>query len=52
MSSFLYLIPIALGLGVVGLLAFLWALRDGQYEDMDGAAVRILLDDEDRPGLK
>lgn len=52
MSSFLYLIPIALGLGIVGLLAFLWALRDGQYEDMDGAAVRILLDDEDRPDAK
>lgn len=50
MSSFLYLIPIAITLGVVGLLAFLWAVRDGQYEDMEGAAERILFDDEDRPG--
>lgn len=49
MSGFLYLIPIALVLGVVGLLAFLWALGDGQYEDLDGAAVRILFDDEDSP---
>ncbi len=49
MSGFLYLIPIALVLGLIGLLAFLWSLKDGQYEDLDGAAVRILLDDEDRP---
>ncbi len=49
MSGFLYLVPIALVLGVVGLLAFLWALRDGQYEDLEGAAVRILFDDDDHP---
>lgn len=49
MSGFLYLIPIALVLGLIGLLAFLWSLKDGQYEDLDGAAVRILLDDEDKP---
>lgn len=41
------LLPIALAMGIVGLVAFLWSLRDGQYEDMDGAAERILL--EDRP---
>jgi len=46
MTEFFYLIPIALCLGIVGLGAFLWSLRDGQYEDMDGAAARILLDDE------
>lgn len=49
MSGLFYLIPIALALGIVGLLAFLWSLSDGQYEDMDGAAERILFDDEDRP---
>ena len=49
MTSILYLIPIALGLGVVGLLAFLWSLRSGQYEDLDGAAERILLDEPDHP---
>jgi cbb3-type cytochrome oxidase maturation protein len=48
MSGLLYLIPIALGLGLLGLAAFLWALRSGQYDDLDGAAERILFDDEER----
>ncbi len=47
MSVLVYLIPIALFLGGLGLAAFLWSLRSGQYEDLDGAANRILLDDED-----
>lgn len=46
MTGLLYLIPIALFLGVVGLLAFLWALRSGQFEDLDGAAHRVLFDDD------
>lgn len=46
MTTLVYLIPIALFLGALGLGAFLWALRSGQYEDLDGAAVRVLLDDE------
>lgn len=49
MSDFLYLVPIALALGLVGLAMFLWSLRSGQYEDLDGAAARVLLDDDDRP---
>lgn len=40
------LIPIALGLGLLGLSAFFWALRDGQFDDTDGAAMRILIDDD------
>ena len=48
-----FLIPAALFLGLLGLVAFLWTLRHGQYEDLDGAAERILYDDEvppaDRP---
>ena len=48
MINFLYLIPIMLLLGAVALGAFLWALKSGQYEDLDGAAERILFDD-DRP---
>lgn len=44
-----YLIPIALFLGVVGLVAFLWSVRSGQFDDLDGAAWRILDDDDDRP---
>lgn len=49
MSVLLYLIPIALALGLTGLLGFLWALRRGQFEDLDGAANRILFDDDDSP---
>lgn len=47
MSALAYLIPVALFLGLVGLVAFLWALKSGQFEDLDGAAHRILLDDEE-----
>jgi cbb3-type cytochrome oxidase maturation protein len=45
MDILLYLIPIALILGVIGLTAFLWTLKNNQYEDLDGAAHRILIDD-------
>ena len=48
MSDFFYLIPVALVLGGAGLTAFLWSLRNRQYEDLDGAAESILFD-EDRP---
>lgn len=41
-----YLIPIALGLGGIALGAFMWSLRNDQYDDLDGAAQRILLDDD------
>lgn len=47
MDSLIFLIPLALLIGVVALVIFLWSLRSGQYEDLDGAAERILLDDED-----
>ena len=46
MSDFFYLIPLALLLGAAALLVFLWTLRSGQYEDLDGAAERILFDDD------
>jgi cbb3-type cytochrome oxidase maturation protein len=46
MSSLVYLVPIALLLGATALCAFLWSLKSGQYEDLQGAAERILLDDE------
>ena len=46
MNALLILMPIALGLGLAGLAAFLWALRSGQFDDLDGAANRILFDDE------
>lgn len=46
MNGLLFLIPVALLLGVGGLGAFLWSLNAGQFEDMDGAALRILIDEE------
>ena len=49
MTDFFYLIPLALALGVVGLTVFLWSLKSGQYEDLEGAAVRILFSEDDRP---
>ncbi len=47
MTGLTFLIPIALGLGLLGLCAFFWAMRRGQFEDLDGAAQRILIDDEE-----
>ncbi|MEZ5920554.1 MAG: cbb3-type cytochrome oxidase assembly protein CcoS [Parvularculaceae bacterium] len=46
MTALLFLIPIALFMGGIGLAAFMWSLKSGQYEDLDGAAHRILLDDD------
>lgn len=46
MSVLLYLIPLALLLGAIGLGAFVWSLKSGQYDDLDGAANRILNDDD------
>jgi len=47
MNGLLFLIPVSLGLGLAGLAAFFWALRHGQFDDPEGSANRILLDDED-----
>lgn len=47
MSVLIYLIPIALLLGLIGLGAFIWSLKSGQYDDLDGAARRILLDNDE-----
>jgi cbb3-type cytochrome oxidase maturation protein len=49
MNILLFLIPLALALGLLGLIGFLWALKSGQYEDLDGAAVRALSDDDLAP---
>jgi cbb3-type cytochrome oxidase maturation protein len=48
MNILVILIPVALGLGGAGLVLFFWAMRDGQFEDLEGAANRILIDEEDR----
>ncbi len=50
MNGLMILIPVALLLGVAGLVAFLWSLRSGQFDDLDGAAVRILKDDDGTNG--
>eukprot|EP01035_Chromulina_nebulosa_P031539 gene31539-42049_t len=46
MEVLVYLVPAALGLGLVGLLGFLWSLKSGQYEDLEGAAWRAIAEDE------
>jgi len=46
MEVLVILVPLALGLGLVGLLGFLWSLRSGQYDDLEGAAWRAIADDE------
>jgi len=48
MTSMLYLIPLALGVCIVGLIAFFWTVKNGQYEDPKGDAARILYT-EDKP---
>lgn len=51
MTGIAILIPIALAMGLLGLAAFFWALKGGQFDDCEGAAARILIDDEG-DGLK
>ena len=46
MSVLVYLVPLALALGALGLSAFLWALRNGQFDDLEGAAWRAISDDD------
>ena len=46
MNVLVYLLPMALALGLIGVFAFLWSLRSGQYDDVEGAALRILDDDD------
>lgn len=49
MQILIYLVPTALLLGLSGLAAFLWSLKNGQYDDVEGAAVRVLTDDDIKP---
>ena len=54
MTVLVYLVPMAVLLGLAGLIGFLWSLSTGQYDDLDGAAVRVLddsdIDPNDTPG--
>lgn len=47
MSGLALLIPLALFLGLIGLAAFFWAMRGGQFDDMEGAGMRILIEEEE-----
>ena len=49
MIDFFFLIPIAIGLGLTGLASFMWTLRSGQYDDLEGAAERILFECNEGP---
>lgn len=46
MDVIIYLIPIALLLGIAGLAAFFWSMKTGQFDDLDGAAMRALRNDD------
>ena len=46
MTVLIFLFPVALGLGLAGLFGFLWSLKAGQYEDLEGASLRVLEDDD------
>jgi len=50
MTALAWLIPAALTLGMMGLAAFLWALRSGQFDDLEGAGWRAISDESDVPG--
>jgi len=47
MNILIFLAPAAILMGAIGLVAFLWSLRAGQYEDLQGAAHRVLIDEDD-----
>jgi cbb3-type cytochrome oxidase maturation protein len=50
MEVLIFLVPMALSLGLLGLAAFLWSLKSGQYDDLDGAAWRAIMDPDERAG--
>ena len=52
LNGLVILIPIALLMGLAGLAAFFWSLESGQYDDLDGAAMRILIDDDEEANDK
>jgi cbb3-type cytochrome oxidase maturation protein len=46
MNVLVFMVPLALLLGLTGLFAFMWSLKNGQYDDVEGASHRILSDDD------
>ena len=49
MEVLVFLVPLALTLGALGLIGFLWSLRNGQYDDLEGAGWRAIADDDEPP---
>jgi cbb3-type cytochrome oxidase maturation protein len=49
MIDFFFLVPIAIGMGLAGLASFMWTLKSGQYDDLEGAAARILFEGNEGP---
>lgn len=47
MTGLIVRIPVALGLGLLGPAAFFWVMQDGQFDDLDGATQRVLIDDDE-----
>ena len=52
MIDFFFLVPLAIGMGLVGLASFMWTLKSGQYDDLEGAAHRILFEGNEGPVLE
>jgi cbb3-type cytochrome oxidase maturation protein len=52
MIDFFFLVPIAIGMGLAGLASFMWTLKSGQYDDLEGAAQRILFEGNEGPILE
>jgi cbb3-type cytochrome oxidase maturation protein len=52
MNVLIYLVPLALALGLTGLAAFLWTLKSGQYDDLEGVSLRVLSDDDVEAGRR
>jgi cbb3-type cytochrome oxidase maturation protein len=49
MEVLVILVPLAIALGGIGLTGFLWSVKNGQYDDLDGAAWRAIADDDPEP---
>lgn len=49
METYFFLIPVSIIMGILALLAFFWSLKTSQYDDLDGAAERVLFPDDDLP---
>jgi cbb3-type cytochrome oxidase maturation protein len=52
MSILYVLIPLALLVLGIAVWAFFWAVGSGQFDDLDTPAVRIIMDDDDKPPEK